>query len=53
MPDRYDTNNVRPAARARLRRYTDWQLEEAVGQGIEAVRPIRDETKAQRLGLTV
>jgi arsenate reductase len=29
------------------RRYEDWVLEDPAGQGIEAVRPIRDEIKAR------
>jgi arsenate reductase len=28
------------------KRYLDWQLEDPAGQGVEAVRPIRDEIKA-------
>jgi len=28
-------------------RYEDWQLDDPAGQGIEAVRPIRDEIKAR------
>ncbi|MFI9102987.1 arsenate reductase ArsC [Streptomyces fildesensis] len=28
------------------KRYLDWKLEDPAGQGIEAVRPIRDEIKA-------
>ncbi|TAL41042.1 MAG: phosphotyrosine protein phosphatase, partial [Salinibacterium sp.] len=27
------------------KRYEDWQLDDPAGQGIEAVRPIRDEIK--------
>lgn len=29
------------------KRYEDWKLDDPVGQGIEAVRPIRDEIKAR------
>jgi arsenate reductase len=29
------------------RRYEDWELEDPAGQGIEAVRPIRDEIRAR------
>jgi arsenate reductase len=29
------------------KRYLDWKLEDPAGQGIEAVRPIRDEIKAR------
>ena len=29
------------------KRYEDWQLEDPAGQGVEAVRPIRDEIKAR------
>jgi arsenate reductase (thioredoxin) len=29
------------------KRYEDWKLEDPAGQGIEAVRPIRDEIKAR------
>ncbi|SDS24229.1 arsenate reductase ArsC [Microterricola viridarii] len=29
------------------KRYEDWQLEDPAGQGIESVRPIRDEIKAR------
>ncbi|MBO3661959.1 arsenate reductase ArsC [Microbacterium stercoris] len=29
------------------KRYEDWQLDDPAGQGIEAVRPIRDEIKAR------
>jgi arsenate reductase len=29
------------------KRYLDWDLEDPAGQGIEAVRPIRDEIKAR------
>jgi protein-tyrosine-phosphatase len=29
------------------KRYEDWELEDPAGQGIEAVRPIRDEIKAR------
>lgn len=28
-------------------RYLDWQLDDPAGQGVEAVRPIRDEIKAR------
>ncbi|CAM5488451.1 arsenate reductase [Streptomyces avidinii] len=31
--------------------YLDWQLEDPAGQGVEAVRPIRDEIKALIEGL--
>ncbi len=33
------------------KRYEDWQLEDPAGQGIEAVRPIRDEIRTRILGL--
>lgn len=33
------------------KRYLDWQLEDPAGQGVEAVRPIRDEIKALVEGL--
>ncbi len=33
------------------KRYEDWALDDPAGQGIEAVRPIRDEIKARILGL--
>jgi protein-tyrosine-phosphatase len=29
------------------KRYEDWQLEDPAGQGVDAVRPIRDEIKAR------
>lgn len=29
------------------KRYEDWKLEDPAGQGIDAVRPIRDEIKAR------
>ena len=29
------------------KRYEDWQLADPAGQGIETVRPIRDEIKAR------
>jgi protein-tyrosine-phosphatase len=29
------------------KRYEDWQLDDPAGQGIESVRPIRDEIKAR------
>ena len=29
------------------KRYLDWELEDPAGQGVEAVRPIRDEIKAR------
>lgn len=29
------------------KRYEDWQLEDPAGQGVEAVRPIRDQIKAR------
>ncbi len=32
-------------------RYEDWELDDPAGQGIEAVRPIRDEIRARVLGL--
>lgn len=32
-------------------RYTDWELDDPAGQGIEAVRPIRDEIRGRVLGL--
>jgi len=32
-------------------RYEDWVLDDPAGQGIEAVRPIRDEIRARVLGL--
>jgi protein-tyrosine-phosphatase len=32
-------------------RYEDWPLEDPAGQGIEAVRPIRDEIKRRVEGL--
>jgi arsenate reductase len=33
------------------KRYLDWKLEDPAGQGVEAVRPIRDEIKARIEGL--
>lgn len=33
------------------KRYEDWKLEDPAGQGIEAVRPIRDEIKSRVLVL--
>ncbi|WP_431964192.1 arsenate reductase ArsC [Actinacidiphila sp. bgisy160] len=33
------------------KRYLDWDLEDPAGQGVEAVRPIRDEIKARIEGL--
>lgn len=33
------------------KRYEDWKLEDPAGQGIEAVRPIRDEIKQRIEGL--
>ncbi|WP_431948527.1 arsenate reductase ArsC [Actinacidiphila sp. bgisy167] len=33
------------------KRYLDWTLEDPAGQGVEAVRPIRDEIKARIEGL--
>ncbi len=33
------------------KRYEDWQLDDPAGQGIEAVRPIRDEIRARIEGL--
>lgn len=33
------------------KRYEDWKLEDPAGQGIEAVRPIRDEIRTRILGL--
>ncbi|MCL8024977.1 arsenate reductase ArsC [Nocardioides bruguierae] len=33
------------------KRYEDWQLDDPAGQGIESVRPIRDEIKARIEGL--
>ncbi|WP_326793835.1 arsenate reductase ArsC (plasmid) [Streptomyces sp. NBC_00841] len=33
------------------KRYLDWQLEDPAGQGVEAVRPIRDEIKVLVEGL--
>ena len=32
-------------------RYEDWKLDDPAGQGIEAVRPIRDEIRTRVLGL--
>ncbi|MDM7853909.1 arsenate reductase ArsC [Cellulomonas alba] len=32
-------------------RYEDWELDDPAGQGIEAVRPIRDEIRTRVLGL--
>jgi arsenate reductase len=33
------------------KRYEDWKLDDPAGQGIDAVRPIRDEIKARIQGL--
>jgi arsenate reductase len=33
------------------KRYEDWQLDDPAGQGIEAVRPIRDEIRSHVLAL--
>lgn len=33
------------------KRYEDWELDDPAGQGIEAVRPIRDEIRARIEGL--
>ncbi|MET8678841.1 arsenate reductase ArsC [Streptomyces sp. NPDC004647] len=33
------------------KRYLDWQLDDPAGQGVEAVRPIRDEIKKRIEGL--
>lgn len=33
------------------KRYEDWELEDPAGQGIDAVRPIRDEIRTRILGL--
>lgn len=33
------------------KRYEDWKLEDPAGQGIESVRPIRDEIRDRVLGL--
>ncbi|MEN5075805.1 arsenate reductase ArsC [Isoptericola cucumis] len=33
------------------KRYEDWQLDDPAGQGIDAVRPIRDEIRRRVLGL--
>jgi arsenate reductase (thioredoxin) len=33
------------------KRYEDWQLDDPAGQGIDAVRPIRDEIRTRILGL--
>ncbi|KJY30737.1 arsenate reductase ArsC [Streptomyces katrae] len=33
------------------KRYLDWQLEDPAGQGVAAVRPIRDEIERRILGL--
>ncbi|UZN02030.1 arsenate reductase ArsC [Cellulomonas sp. S1-8] len=33
------------------KRYEDWKLEDPAGQGVEAVRPIRDEIRSRVLGL--
>ncbi|MBK8463480.1 MAG: arsenate reductase ArsC [Nigerium sp.] len=32
-------------------RYLDWQLDDPAGQGVDAVRPIRDEIKSRVTGL--
>jgi hypothetical protein len=29
------------------KRYEDWQLEDPAGQGVDAIRPIRDDIKAR------
>lgn len=34
------------------KRYEDWKLDDPAGQGIDAVRPIRDDIKARILALT-
>ncbi|RAN76304.1 heat-shock protein HtpX [Bacillus sp. SRB_336] len=33
------------------KRYEDWELEDPAGQGVDAVRPIRDDIKARIRGL--
>ena len=33
------------------KRYEDWTLDDPAGQGIDAVRPIRDEIRTRVLGL--
>ncbi len=33
------------------KRYLDWKLDDPAGQGVEAVRPIRDEIRTRVLGL--
>ena len=33
------------------KRYDDWELEDPAGQGVEAVRPIRDEIRGRVVGL--
>jgi len=33
------------------KRYLDWELDDPAGQGVESVRPIRDEIKQRILGL--
>ena len=33
------------------KRYEDWELEDPAGQGVEAVRPIRDEIRARVVAL--
>jgi protein-tyrosine-phosphatase len=33
------------------KRYLDWQLEDPAGQGVDAVRPIRDEIESRIRGL--
>jgi arsenate reductase (thioredoxin) len=33
------------------KRYEDWELEDPAGQGVEAVRPIRDDIKSRIQGL--
>jgi arsenate reductase (thioredoxin) len=35
------------------KRYLDWELDDPAGQGIEAVRPIRDEIRERVTGLLV
>jgi len=34
-----------------FQRYEDWELEDPAGQGVEAVRPIRDEIEQRVRGL--
>jgi protein-tyrosine-phosphatase len=33
------------------KRYEDWELDDPAGQGVEAVRPIRDEIRARVVAL--